>query len=727
MDCSKLWSACLSIIIFSFFQLVVASSLQADTWSSGNKQIFGTSYEAYDSELNYSEQSPTAPISRVWFTGARGVLTEVYWPTLDTAQIRDSQFLVTDGKSFFIEERKDLETHAEWVEMGVPAFRVINTDIQKRFQIEKVIFTDPSQDVVIQKIKIKKNIPGLKFFILHNPSVGNTPYGDSARATSNGLYAWQGTQAQALLSTLPFRKVTAGYSGQSNDGYQDIKSNFKLDSHDEFASNGDVVLTAEFDTQDTVGEENFVIGIGFSSSIHDAKEQVRRSFKTGVRRLLEQYTSQWEEFQRRVQNLASASTDRGMLFRSSVALIQSMQDKTFSGAFVASPTIPWGEHTKDTFDTPIENRKKDSNMTCGYHCVWPRDLYHMATGMIAIGEVKTAIASLNYLKKIQFSNLDGTWEFGYRKHSKEGSFPQNVWINGDIHWEGLQLDQTAYPIILASKLVELHAIQIDQYWDMVKRAADFISDMGPWTHQDRWEEVSGASPSTLAAEIAALYAAQKIAVQMGDRLSANRYGDLANLWSSKTQGLESWTFTHHGIYGDGQYFLRVVGSENFYQPWNPDDNSWLEIANGGGRWQQKEILDGGFLELVRLGIRMPNDESILKTLVKYDELLGRDLLGFGRSYYRYTHDSYNRDDLDGRSTSGMLWPLLTGERGFYEAVKKNKTDKYISSMENFSNETKMLPEQVWDSGQNIGTSTGSATPLGWAHAEYIQLLKAKYE
>jgi glucoamylase len=718
------------IFLALFFQPLLFSWAATDNWSAGNKQIFGTSYETYDSSLQYSDRSSTAPISRVWFTGAQGVLTELYWPTLDTAQIRDSQFLITDGEGFFVEERRDLKSHAEWLEIGVPAYRVVNTDRMNRFQIEKIFFTDPNRDVVIQKVRITKNVPGLKFYILHNPSASNTPFGDFGRVTQDGLFAWQGRHAQALLTTIPMRKTVAGFFGQSNDGFQDIKNNYRLDSVSTEVADGNVVLTAELNTSPNTGVEEFAIGIGFATHIHDAEQLVRDSFRAGVDSLLEQYQSEWRQYQRQVTNLESAAMDSGHLFRASVALLKAMEDKTYAGAFVASPSVPWGNFEEDPFGTYIDDRTLDTNMVCGYHCVWPRDLFHMATGMMAIGDLQTATASLNYLRNLQFNDGDGDWHLGNKRRSKNGSFPQNVWVNGDIHWGGLQLDQVAFPIILAKRLIDSRVISAESYWNMIERAADFICEIGPWTQQDRWEEASGISPSTIAAEIAALKDAAQIAEFMGAPEKARKYRMVVEQWTNESQGLESWTFTHNGLYGDGQYFLRIVGSNSISDPWNPNDDSWITIANNGGRWLQKQILDGGFLELARLGVRDPNDKYILKTLEKYDPLLGVEIPDKGRSYYRYSKDRYNKSDVTGEWTAGMLWPMLTGERGYFEFLRrpisakdKRSANHFIESMEKFANGSYMLPEQVWDSGPAAGLPTGSATPLGWAHAEYIRLLR----
>ena len=61
-------------------------------WTRGSKEAVGTAYST---------------ASRVWYTVAAGILTEVFYPTIDTPQIRDLQFLITDGKTFFHDERRN--------------------------------------------------------------------------------------------------------------------------------------------------------------------------------------------------------------------------------------------------------------------------------------------------------------------------------------------------------------------------------------------------------------------------------------------------------------------------------------------------------------------------------------------------------------------------------------------------------------------------------------------
>ncbi len=551
-------------------------------WSTGIKQIFGTAYEAYDLSNHYSSNSPTAPLSRVWFTGGYGILTEIFWPTVDTAQIRDHQILVSDGNTFFFEERKQAQTEAAWIQQGVPLFRLANQDPDGRFRIERHVFTDPDRDVVIQRVRIERYVPGLKFYVLHNPAVGNSPFGDYALASLSdqaGLFAYQGNEAQAVLFSISLKQATAGFEGTQSDGWQDLQKDYRLDSHFKWAKNGNVVLTGWLDIPETRGEIEFYIGIGFGSSLESAHWTTRQSLEQNLIEMEKKYSSQWENYARDRRDLSGVSGDNGLLFRNSVALLKSMEDKSSEGAFVASPSMPWGQHTEDTSSSARPGFRKD--LLPGYHVVWPRDLYQMATAFLAIDDPASAVASLQYLKRIQFGPEHGEWIFGWRKRSRNGSFPQNCWVGGEPHWKSLQLDETAVPVVLAYRLWKLGHIQIADYWDLVKRAADFIQEFGPWTAQERWEENFGASPSTIAAEIAALYAAANIAEKMEDWQRVQKYRNAADHWNLRAgDNVDSWTFTTSGIHGNGRYYTRLEGAATFDQIWNPNDESIFFLANG---------------------------------------------------------------------------------------------------------------------------------------------------
>lgn len=704
----------------------------AGTWTSANKQVFGTAYEAYDGSGAYSDSSPTAPISRVWYTGGTGILNEVFWPSVDTPQTVDGQFLVSDGKSFF-EERKDSQTEVQWVRPGVPIYQVTNSDPQGRFAIEKTIFSDPDRDVMIQHLRITRNAPGLHFYYLHKPAAGGTLDGNSARVSTGeglpaGLYAWKGNQAQAVIFSVPLKQASAGFSGAS-DGWQDLHKNLAMSWSFETATNGNVTDTAWLDLPEEPGTTELDIAIGFAEDPAQASGLATASLQAGTEALAGKFIEQWEGYQGTLLDVSGASQDQGRLFRASAAVLKSSEDKTHAGAFVASPTVPWGNHFNNASKLPNAHE----GQTGGYHLVWPRDLYEMATAFLAVNDTGSALAALNFLRSVQLTAADGAWSYGSRTHSKDGAFAQNTWTTGEPSWSGLQMDEVAMPVALAYRLWKGGAIQAGDYWDMVRRASDFLADYGPWSPMERWEETLGASPSTIASEIAALRGAADIAAAMQDTARAQRYRGTADAWASKPgDNIETWTVTTSGGFGNGHYYIREAGAASYDEAWNPNSEQVFSLANGAGQYREKDVLDGGFLELVRFNVKPALDPAIQSTIPVYEQQVGVDVPGIGWGFHRYNHDRYNYDDLTGNQTDGMLWPLLTGERGQFELERAAESRQdprqaaapYVATMEKMATPQLFLPEQVWQDGPGAGKPTGSATPLGWSHAEYLRLLRS---
>ena len=101
----------------------------------------------------------------------------------------------------------------------------------------------------------------------------------------------------------------------------------------------------------------------------------------------------------------------------------------------------------------------------------------------------------------------------------DGHWSQNMWLDGTPYWHGIQMDETALPILLvdlAAREGVLDAGERDAFWPMVRRAAAFLARNGPVSPQDRWEEDPGYSPFTIAAEIAALLVAADLADAVGE-------------------------------------------------------------------------------------------------------------------------------------------------------------------------------------------------------------------
>jgi glucoamylase len=271
---------------------------------------------------------------------------------------------------------------------------------------------------------------------------------------------------------------------------------------------------------------------------------------------------------------------------------------------------------------------------------------------------------------------------------------------------------------------------------MVLRAAAYLVRHGPVTPQERWEEVSGYSPSTLASNIAALICAACFARERGDAAAAKYLEEYADFLECH---IERWTVTTEGtlLPGVARHYIRILpeSADNPHPEEDPNlgNISIANLAPGAPNvFSAKEVVDAGFLELVRHGIRSASDPIIVDSLKVVDAVLKVETPS-GPCWRRYNHDGYGQRQDGGPFVGwgqGRAWPLLTGERGHYELAAGHDTKPFVRAMETLASATGLLPEQVWDSPDlqqaymYCGRPTGSAMPLMWAHAEYIKLLRS---
>jgi glucoamylase len=666
-------------------------------WTHSNKSGVGTAYSVS---------------THLWFTVWDGIVTEVYFPTVDQPQLRDVQYLVTDGKTFFHEEKRDLIVHMERISDHALAYRCINRDPGGRYSITKDIIGDPHRSCLLQRTSIEAKdstfLAELNMFALCAPHLevggaGNNGY----IAIANGqriLMAQKGTKWMAMAATVPFSHLSCGYVGAS-DGWTDLHDDFKMGWEFERASDGNIALTGELDLSKS---REFTLGIAFGNSEHRAIANLLQSLGTPFDEHMARYAKQWDEAAPRLTSLVNASFDQGNLFHSSYSLLLAHEDKSFEGALIASLAIPWGE-------------AKGDDDQGGYHLVWTRDLVNSATALLAAGNTATPLRALIYLAVAQHP---------------DGGFAQNFWVNGDAYWTGVQLDEVAFPIMLAWRLHCEGGLADFDPSNLVRTGAAYLVRNGPVTQQERWEEASGYSPSTLASNIAALICASSLFRAQGDEQTATFIEEYADYLESH---IEDWTVTTNGslVAGMATYYMRVlpeqVGQQN---PAEDKDSRVLHIANHASDEQSdfpaSNIVDGGFLELVRYGIRNPDDPIVVATLKVIDLVLKTETPA-GPTWHRYNHDGYGQQQDGGPFTQngvGRVWPLLTGERGHYELAAGRSTGTCIRTMEALASKTGLLPEQSWDQPDRpeifmwLGQPTGSAMPLMWAHAEYIKLLRS---
>lgn len=670
-------------------------------WTSSAKTGVGTALSRY---------------SRIWFTFSHGILNEIYYPRLDQACIRDFGFLVTDGERFFSEEKRHTHSQFSFASPGIPAFRLLNTCIKCSYQIQKEIVTDPQREVLLQRIRFKStldSLPGYHLYALLAPHLGNRGLDNSAWVDDYKgipmLLAEGNGSAVALACSTPWLKRSAGYVGFS-DGWQDISQHKRMAWQFDRAENGNVALTGEIDI---TGGNTFSLALGFGRTWSEAAQRARASLNDGFDKAWQKYVEGWQDWQNELLALEEIET-HPKIYRTSTTVLRTHEAKSFPGGVIASLSLPWGDS------------KGDDDMG-GYHLVWPRDLVETAGGFLAAGAHLEAIRILNYLQSTQ--EADGCW-------------PQNMWLDGVPYWHGIQMDETAFPILLVDLCWRENAIQTNElrrYWQMVRKAAGYLVRNGPVTSQDRWEEDAGYSPFTLAVEIAALLAAADIAEEETESATAQLLRETADAWNAN---IERWTFvTDTDLtknYGVSGYYVRIAPPE--VGETGSLTEEFIPIKNhppGISSLPAIHMVSPDSLALVRFGLRAANDPRILDTIKVIDAMLKFETQ-HGPSWYRYNDDGYG-EHADGRPYDGTgigrPWPLLTGERAHYEiaAMHQDKAVRLLQAMEAFANPGEMLPEQIWD-GEDIperglisGQATGSAMPLVWAHAEYIKLCRSLKE
>jgi glucoamylase len=660
-------------------------------WTSSAKDGIGTAYHS---------------ASCIWFTLSHGIINEIYFPHVDSPNTRDLQFLITDGESFCHEERRDLLHQIEYPEQNSLFYRLTNSDREGRYRLVKEIVVDPHSSVLLMHTRLEildaKLRGKLHLYALLAPHLKGTGKNNSAGWCGlNGrkLFDVQREDTNMSFGCAPdFTRRSVGYVGFS-DGWQDLQ-NFKMDWEFDEAVDGNIALTGEIDLSDGM---EFTLGVGFGSTPHSASAHLLQAFATPFADQREKYVSQWQRTRAKV-DLSAHTRDGGSMMRLSQCLLLAHEDKIFQGAFVASLSIPWGD-TKDDSDRG------------GYHLVWTRDMVQTATALLACGQTESPLRALIWLAAVQ---------------KADGSLPQNSSISGEPYWKGIQLDEVAVPILLAWRLQQADALRQFNPWTLVTRAARYLILHGPVTAQERWEENSGYSPSTLATIVASVVCAAEFARGRKDKLAADFLLDYADWLSAH---LEEWMVTSRGelVKGKPRHYVRITPADPTQGVVSPNPNeAEIFLGNGGGNHPARNIVGGDFLHLVRLGVRSADDTLIVDSLAVIDQVLKRDLPQ-GPCWRRYNHDGYGQKP-DGNAYDGTgegrCWPILSGERAHYELAAGRDPMPFIEAMEKFANEGGMLPEQLWDADDlpegtmKRGSPTGSAMPLCWAHAEYVSLVRS---
>lgn len=652
-------------------------------WVTGDKDGFGTA---------------RGTASKVWYTLHGGELSEIYYPRIDTPSTRDTQLVVTDGRTFSDRESTSTTHRVRLLDRRSLIYQQIDRATSGDYVITKTYVTDPRRSTVLVHIRFR-SLTGRPYqvYLMHDPALTMTGNDDTGRTQDGALVATDGTTSDAVAISGGFRKTSSGYFGTS-DGWTDLSADHRMDWTYTADQPGNVVQLGRTRLTGIGSHRQATLAIGFGTTINEALAAAHSSLATGFRKARQRYIHGWHRYLRSLNPVPRSARPYSTEYHVSQMVLAASEDKTYRGGFVAAPGRPWA------WANVLQS-------LAVYHAVWSRDLYQIATALIAMGDRAAANRALTYLFTVQ--------------QRPDGSYPQNSRLSGEPVFGGLQMDEVSFPTLLAWQLHRIH----DTAWRHISAAEDYVVAHGPSTPGDRWENASGYSPATIAAEISGLVVGARIARLHGDDARAHTYLTTADSWRNQ---LGHWTVTTNGPLSSKPYFLRITPDGDANAP------TKIQLSDGGPLIDQRKVLDPSFLELVRLGVLRPRDPRILNTIALVDHYLGYRTAN-GPFWHRASYDGYGEKS-DGsqweptptgsRLTHGRGWPLLTGERGEYALAAGRSAQFALATVARSADNTSwLLPEQVWDHRPPAGTSprfqpgepTFSATPLAWTHAQFIRL------
>ncbi|MGE5186645.1 MAG: glycoside hydrolase family 15 protein [Acidobacteriota bacterium] len=622
--------------------------------------------------------------SRVWFTLARGRLDEVFFPRPDHPCVRSLGLAIADGELYV--EDDDAAHAASRPDEAAPILSIASR--HAAYSMHKETIVDPRSDTVLQRIRWDAGARAHLFAFLE-PHVGMSATGVAGCVLDHCGRTVLGAEgdgvAVALAASTPWCAASVGFAGVS-DGRTDLRAHGRLTRAFRHTGRGHVILTGELDRNDVV------LALGFADTMHQAAQLALAALSRGYDDLRGSFIDEWRRWHGRRDTRAS-----GALWTRSACVLKTLETKLVGGGRVAALAKPWGPSRAPRIDG-------------AYHLVWTRDLVETMGGLIAAGAHAEARQALTFLAVTQ--EADGHWA-------------QNTRVDGQPVWQQEEVDETALPILLVDLMLREHVIDdrdLDRAWPVLARAADHLIDRGLSTELDRWEDTGGATPFTVASEVAALATCSRLARRLGDRDRGHRLHGIAVHWDQRIDEL---------LYRRGGPLAERLGIAGYY----------VRARKPGARFPELRLpvlppteLSPDALALVRFGLRAPDDPRIRDTVTAIDAVLQVDIAGLP-GWRRYPGDHYGEYP-DGRPFDGggvgRSWPLLVGERAHYELAlgRIDRARALARALEHFASATGMISEQVWDApdvlerGLVRGQPTWSASPLGWAHAEYLKLCRS---
>ena len=689
--------------------------------------------------------------SKIWYTVADGVLSDVYAPTIDTTNVETMQFLVTDGSSFTDLQTRDT-TYTVSADSTGMVCTVTSTAKSGAYRLTTTYLTDPARPSVVVQTSytpLTSAAASYRVYVRLDATVGGNGGGGSGNGGADNAVIDTTTGSPvpvsydtntktnaanrdyavpsflALRADQPFGVVSSGFVGTPSDGLAQLDSAHSLTPTDS-ALDGNVEQTAQV-RFDKHGDAMLALGFGTTQAdaVATASATVGRPFGS----LRGQYRSGWLSYDDALKTPSGSLPGLTRAQQAAVVneyyvsanVVKASEDKTFPGAIVASLASPWGQ--------AVSAGDPANTYFGSYREVFSRDLYEAWTGLLTDGDLATARAATRFLLE--------------KQQLPDGSLPRNSLLNGKLAPDSFntQLDEVAYPILM---VLQSGLAGDAGLWPHVQAAANYLIAHGPSFGPERWEEQSGYSPSTIAAEIAGLVAAGTIAQQHASPADARIWLATADQYQRSIKG---WTVTTNGPLSSQPYFIRLskTGDPNAAISYN--------VGNGGPTLDQRAVIDAGFLELVRLGELPATDPDVLNSLTVADKTIEKQTAS-GPGWMRYNGDGYgdchivpgNTCSLEGQPWApsdmgtGHPWPVLSAERGEQDLGTGQATSagQLLAAMGAMSSGVGLVPEQVWDApdvaaspfgtdpttasiGFVNGKPDGSAAPLTWGAGSLVRL------
>jgi glucoamylase len=312
--------------------------------------------------------------SKVWFTVADGVLSDVYFPTNDNTNVETLEYVVTDGHSFTDLQRRDMTYTVEALDGRALTCRVTATAKSGRYRIVTDYVTDPDRETVVLRSRYVPLLVGAdsyRIYVRFDPTLNGNGGGGSGNGGADSGEVVRRSGHDVLVGSDPvtatnaanrdyavpvysaldgdagFAEVSNGFAGQASDGLTQLDADRRLTAQVARAERGNLVQTARVVT----GPDGaFTLALGFGTTSAEAVDAARGTLRDDPRDIARDYARGWHAYDaglRRPQRPRGVSREHWAAlvdeYYLSANYVKASEDKTFPGAVAAALASPWGQ------------------------------------------------------------------------------------------------------------------------------------------------------------------------------------------------------------------------------------------------------------------------------------------------------------------------------------------------------------------------------------------------